>query len=425
MLSARCLARVDARWAIRQETWPAVGTAWTIAVASTETRSRARGPLADLDDQALVAACLGGRSEAFDVIVERHQRAVYQLCYRFVGSHEDAADLTQEVFLRAYRGDRRFRGELVALDVAVSHRRQRVPEPRLGAKTAGVATRRSRRAAAAPAEDPAAALIRADQAARVRAAVARLPERSGDGRFCASTRSCRTREIAAALGTSVGAVKANFFHALGQPEEGRWAREMRISMSHLSAGSNWSMSLDGDSCRHCDRRTLASCEACRGERVTCGGLPTSARTPRSRNRRRSSGITFPPACRRRSGREPAPSQRGLILAGPGAWRPSPRRRSSSSPWSPDCCHGRTSPHAPAVSTGSGSAPVLEAAGSGADALMGPTDDPSWTLVSELSARSAADAGGEHARSTRAGFGRPGRDAVVGPGAARTGAPVEG
>ena len=54
---------------------------------------------------------LSGRTAgAFDVIVERHRRSVYQLCYRFVGNHEDASDLSQDVFLRAYRGLGKFRG---------------------------------------------------------------------------------------------------------------------------------------------------------------------------------------------------------------------------------------------------------------------------------------------------------------------------
>src|SRR5947207_14141871 len=70
----------------------------------------ARAALADVDEAGLVDACLAGRLGAFDVIVERHRRAVYQLCYRFVGNHEDASDLSQDVFLRAYRGLKSFRG---------------------------------------------------------------------------------------------------------------------------------------------------------------------------------------------------------------------------------------------------------------------------------------------------------------------------
>ena len=54
----------------------------------------------EADDASLVAACLGGEREAFDVIVERHRRQVYQVCYRFLGNHEDASDMAQDVFVR-------------------------------------------------------------------------------------------------------------------------------------------------------------------------------------------------------------------------------------------------------------------------------------------------------------------------------------
>src|SRR5213075_2146935 len=80
------------------------------AVDRAEPMTSADAPLADLDERALVDACLANRAGAFDLVVERHRRAVYQLCYRFVGNHEDASDLSQEVFLRAYRGLKSFRG---------------------------------------------------------------------------------------------------------------------------------------------------------------------------------------------------------------------------------------------------------------------------------------------------------------------------
>ena len=58
-------------------------------------------------DPELVRGCLAGSPGAFDLLVHLHQRAVYRLCFRFMGNHEDAADLSQEVFLRAHRGWRR------------------------------------------------------------------------------------------------------------------------------------------------------------------------------------------------------------------------------------------------------------------------------------------------------------------------------
>src|SRR3954447_4673658 len=92
-----------------QGSWPATGTAH--AATPPPMAAAEPGPLEVLDERGLVDACLAQRPGAFDLIVERHRRAVYQLCYRFVGNHEDASDLSQDVFLRAYRGLRRFRGQ--------------------------------------------------------------------------------------------------------------------------------------------------------------------------------------------------------------------------------------------------------------------------------------------------------------------------
>ena len=67
--------------------------------------------LTTLDDGALVRAFQGGNRDAFDVIVVRHRRQVYHLCRRFVRNHEDASDLAQDVFVRAFKGLQRFKGD--------------------------------------------------------------------------------------------------------------------------------------------------------------------------------------------------------------------------------------------------------------------------------------------------------------------------
>jgi DNA-directed RNA polymerase specialized sigma24 family protein len=91
-------------------TWaPAVETGWKVTVVEPTTSEIT--DFGGLDDAALVAACVAGRREAFDVIVERHRRTVYQVCYRFVGNHEDASDLSQEAFVRAWRGLKNFKGQ--------------------------------------------------------------------------------------------------------------------------------------------------------------------------------------------------------------------------------------------------------------------------------------------------------------------------
>jgi len=201
----------------RADAWPAGGTRpdWTLRVVPSNRDEPGReSPLAGLDDRQLVDACLGGRIEAFDLVVERHQRAVYQLCFRYVHRHEDAADLAQEVFLRAYRGLRRFRGDSalgtwlyrIGVNVCLNHvSARRAPETSLD------------EAPQIPAggDDPASSLARAERGARVRAAVARLPRKQRATLVLRIYQDLSHAEIASVLGTTVGAVKANVFHALG------------------------------------------------------------------------------------------------------------------------------------------------------------------------------------------------------------------
>lgn len=51
----------------------------------------------------LVRRCLAGDSSAWEEIVRLHNRRIYNLCYRFTNSPDDAQDLTQDVFIRVYR----------------------------------------------------------------------------------------------------------------------------------------------------------------------------------------------------------------------------------------------------------------------------------------------------------------------------------
>jgi RNA polymerase sigma-70 factor (ECF subfamily) len=54
-------------------------------------------------DAQLVQHCLQGDTAAWEELVHRHTRSVYNQCYRFTGRGSDAEDLSQEVFLRVYR----------------------------------------------------------------------------------------------------------------------------------------------------------------------------------------------------------------------------------------------------------------------------------------------------------------------------------
>jgi RNA polymerase sigma-70 factor (ECF subfamily) len=51
----------------------------------------------------LVRRCVAGDAAAWEEIVQRYHRRIYNICYRFAGTPDDAQDLTQEVFIRMYR----------------------------------------------------------------------------------------------------------------------------------------------------------------------------------------------------------------------------------------------------------------------------------------------------------------------------------
>ena len=174
-------------------------------------------PLAELDERALVDACLADDPGAFDLIVERHRRSVYQLCYRFVGNHEDASDLSQDVFLRAFRGLRTFRGQsslatwLYRIGVNVCLNRLKAKSP-LSAPTESI---EERQFIDVRAESPPERMLKDERGARVRAAIAQLPRKQRVTLILRTYHEMSHQEIADVLGSSIGAVKANFFHALG------------------------------------------------------------------------------------------------------------------------------------------------------------------------------------------------------------------
>jgi RNA polymerase sigma-70 factor (ECF subfamily) len=181
-------------------------------LAATGGPAAARSPSSREDDREAVEACQHGNRDAFDRLVERYQRDVYRLCYRYLNNHEDANDAAQDAFLRAYRAIGRFRGDSafstwlyrIAVNTCLNYRAARKPagselpdalvDPRPGAQARVEKDERSR---------------------RVREAVSRLPEKQRATVILKVYHDLTHEEVAGVLGSTVGTVKANLFHALG------------------------------------------------------------------------------------------------------------------------------------------------------------------------------------------------------------------
>jgi RNA polymerase sigma-70 factor (ECF subfamily) len=163
------------------------------------------------DEREALEACRRGEREAFDLLVERYQRDVYRLCYRYLGNHEDANDMAQEAFLKAYRGLGSFRGESafstwlyrIAVNACLNFRAARKHGDELPEDLPDRRPATSER------------LVEEEKQERVRAAVARLPEKQRATLILKVYHDLTHEEVAKILGSTVGTVKANLFHALG------------------------------------------------------------------------------------------------------------------------------------------------------------------------------------------------------------------
>lgn len=68
-------------------------------------------PQVEPEDASLVLRSQGGDLAAFDQLIRRHQERVYATVYHMTANHEDAADITQETFIKAYNALPGFKGE--------------------------------------------------------------------------------------------------------------------------------------------------------------------------------------------------------------------------------------------------------------------------------------------------------------------------
>jgi RNA polymerase sigma-70 factor (ECF subfamily) len=69
------------------------------------------GDFLETDEKMLISLCKRGDLSAYDRLMQRYEKKVYALCFRMAGNQDDAADLAQEAFLKAFRALPSFNGQ--------------------------------------------------------------------------------------------------------------------------------------------------------------------------------------------------------------------------------------------------------------------------------------------------------------------------
>jgi RNA polymerase sigma-70 factor (ECF subfamily) len=161
-------------------------------------------------DGALVAMALRGNPDAFATLVERYDRAVYHLAFRTLHDVEEARDVTQEAFFKAFRSLRTFKpgAKFSTWIFAIAYhaccdrlkRRKRYSDDPLPERADG-------------APGPEQQAIARDQASRLRAAIDALPEKYRTVITLYHLQGKQYEEIAKVLDLPMGTVKTHLFRA--------------------------------------------------------------------------------------------------------------------------------------------------------------------------------------------------------------------
>jgi RNA polymerase sigma-70 factor (ECF subfamily) len=181
------------------------------------SRSGTIASQAEQDDMQLVKASQQGDQDAFAILVQRHQRRVFNLSWRMLQDYEDASEITQEIFLAAWQGLPAFRGEArlttwlyrITYNCCLQQleRRKRERSLQAAVQAEQILEERNKK------EQMEDALERRDRQAIVREQLEQLPARYRVVLILRHFQELTYEEMATILSMPVGTVKIHLFRA--------------------------------------------------------------------------------------------------------------------------------------------------------------------------------------------------------------------
>ena len=173
-----------------------------------------------LTDAELIAAFKDGVESAFNELVRRYQEKVYWMIRRIVRNHDDASDLAQDVFVKAYHSLKDFRGEAglytwlyrIGTNLSLNHLRRRKLRSFFSLDELENVIRSTD-------GTPDVEIERKERSELIDRAIERLPAKQKLVFILRYYEEMPYEEMAKLLGKSTGGLKANYFHAIRKIEE--------------------------------------------------------------------------------------------------------------------------------------------------------------------------------------------------------------
>ncbi len=167
-----------------------------------------------LDDMTLALRARDGDADAFESLVRKYRNEVYALCFYFTRNREDAWDLAQDVFVKAWRALRRFRGDASfktwLMRIAANHCKDHLKKRRLETTSYDDALQAVN---ADTGDTPSQAAASKELGAAIEAAVKQLPTKHQLTFILREYQGLSYQEMAEVMQCSVGTVMSRLFNA--------------------------------------------------------------------------------------------------------------------------------------------------------------------------------------------------------------------
>jgi RNA polymerase sigma-70 factor, ECF subfamily len=181
----------------------------------------------------LIDLTLNGERNAFEVLIERYRNSIYALAFRMLRNHEDASDISQDVFFKAYEALTTFKKKSsfhtwlyrIATNSCINYLRKYSAQQQVELATYH----------AAQEADTIDSLYKLELQDVVNCAIDKLPEKQKATVILRVCEGLSHREVSKKLDCSVGTAKANYFHAI---------RNLRRFMKHYIS-TNMDLSIPG------------------------------------------------------------------------------------------------------------------------------------------------------------------------------------